>query len=144
ELTVTPHVPQNQNDRRSGIDRRTTRHVGYDIYQRVRKGIAKAFGSAKTVAVLRNMPHRRLAKARWQFTLATAAYNLVRLPNLLAEPAACPGRPPPPPSPPHRSRPTTRKTRPTSNILLIYRSQTANLTHFFSSLLMGQGAAARL
>ena len=38
EINVTPHVAQNTT-RRSAIDRRTTRHPGYDISQRVRKRI---------------------------------------------------------------------------------------------------------
>jgi hypothetical protein len=46
----------------------------------------EAFGWAKTVAGLRKMRHRGLFKVGWQFTLAMAAYNLVQLPKLLAEP----------------------------------------------------------
>jgi transposase len=86
ERTVTPHVAQNTAGRRSAIDRRTTRHPGYDLSQRIRKRIEEAFGWAKTVAGLRKMRHRGLPKVGWQFTLAMAAYNLVRLPNLLAAP----------------------------------------------------------
>ena len=88
EHAVTPHVAQNQSGRRSAIDRRTTRHVGYEISQRIRKRVEEAFGWAKTVAGLRKMRHRGLPKVSWQFTLAMAAYNLVRLPKLLAQPAA--------------------------------------------------------
>jgi transposase len=87
EHTVTPHVAQNQSGRRSAIDARTTRHPGYAISQRIRKRVEEAFGWAKTVAGLRKMRHRGLPKVGWQFTLAMAAYNLVRLPKLLAEPA---------------------------------------------------------
>jgi IS5 family transposase len=87
ELTVTPHVAQNQKGQRSAIDGRTTRHPGYEISQRIRKRIEEAFGWAKTVAGLRKMRHRGLPKVDWQFTLAMAAYNLVRLPKLLAESA---------------------------------------------------------
>ena len=39
------------------------------------------------MAGLRKMRHRGLPKVGWQFTLAMAAYNLVRLPKLLIEPA---------------------------------------------------------
>ena len=39
----------------------------------------------QTVAGLRKMRHRGLPKVDWQFTLAMAAYNLVRLPRLLSE-----------------------------------------------------------
>ena len=49
---------------------------------RVRRRIEEAFGWAKTVAGLRKARHRGLAKVGWQFTLAMAAYNLVRLPRL--------------------------------------------------------------
>jgi transposase len=87
EHTVTPHVAQNTAGRRSAIDRRTTRHAGYALSQRIRKRIEEAFGWAKTVAGLRKMRHRGLPKVGWQFTLAMAAYNLVRLPKLLAAPA---------------------------------------------------------
>ena len=84
ERAVTPHVAQNRNGRRSAIDGRTTRHPGYAVSQRIRKRIEEAFGWAKTVAGLRKMRHRGLPRVGWQFTLAMAAYNLVRLPKLLA------------------------------------------------------------
>jgi transposase len=84
EQAVTPHLAQNQSSRRSAIDGRTTRHPGYAISLRIRKRIEEAFGWAKTVGGLRKMHHRGLPKIDWQFTLAMAAYNLVRLPKLLA------------------------------------------------------------
>ena len=86
DRTVTPHVAQNTSGRRSAIDRRTTRHPGYALSQRIRKRVEEAFGWAKTVAGLRKMRHRGLFKVDWQFTLAMAAYDLVRLPKLLAAP----------------------------------------------------------
>jgi transposase len=85
-LNVRPHVAQNTNGRRSAIDRRTTRHPGYDVSQRIRKRIEEAFGWIKTVAGLRRTRLRSLPKVDWAFTFAAAAYNLVRLPKLLAEP----------------------------------------------------------
>ena len=87
EKAVTPHVAQSTNGRRSAIDGRTTRHSGYAVSQRIRKRVEEAFGWAKTVAGLRKMRHRGLPKVDWQFTLAMAAYNLVRLPKLLIGPA---------------------------------------------------------
>lgn len=84
EINVTPHVAQNDNGRRSAIDRRTTRHPGYAVSLRIRKRIEEAFGWAKTVAGLRKARHRGLPKIDWQFTFAMAAYNLIRLPRLLA------------------------------------------------------------
>ncbi len=84
EINVTPHVAQNDNGRRSAIDGRTTRHPGYVASLRIRKRIEEAFGWAKTVAGLRKARHCGLPKIDWQFTFAMAAYNLVRLPRLLA------------------------------------------------------------
>jgi len=87
DKAVTPHVAQSTNGRRSAIDGRTTRHPGYAVSQRIRKRVEEAFGWAKTVAGLRKMRHRGLPKVGWQFTLAMAAYDLIRLPKLLALPA---------------------------------------------------------
>jgi IS5 family transposase len=86
DTAVSPHVAQNISGRRSAIDDHITRHPGYAISQRIRKRVEEAFGWAKTVAGLRKMRHRGLLKVDWQFTLAMAAYDLVRLPKLLAEP----------------------------------------------------------
>jgi hypothetical protein len=83
---VRPHVAQNSSGRRSAVDRRTTRHRGYALSQQVRKRIEEAFGWIKTVAGLKKTRFRGLARVDLAFTFATAAYNLVRLPKLLAEP----------------------------------------------------------
>jgi hypothetical protein len=83
-LNVRPHVAQNKSGRRSAIDRRTTRHAGYAHSQRIRKRIEEAFGWIKTVAGLRRTKLRGLPKVDWSFTFAAAAYNLVRVPKLLA------------------------------------------------------------
>jgi transposase len=83
-LNVTPHVARNDTGRRSAIDRRTTRHPGYAISQRVRKRIEESFGWIKTCGGLRKTRHRGTARVGWMFTLTAAACNLVRLPKLLA------------------------------------------------------------
>jgi transposase len=83
-LKVTPHVAQNET--RSGgsaIDERTTRYAGYQLSQRKRKRIEEVFGWMKTVGVLRKTRHRGVFKVGWMFTFTAAAYNLVRLRNLL-------------------------------------------------------------
>ena len=49
QLRATPHVAQNDTNRRSAIDARTTRHSGYDVSQRVRKRIEEIFGWGKDV-----------------------------------------------------------------------------------------------
>jgi transposase len=84
-LKVTPHVSQNVRRRGgSAIDGRTTRHDGYKISQRKRKRIEEVFGWLKTVGALRKTRHRGLFKVGWVFTFAAAAYNLVRMRNLLS------------------------------------------------------------
>jgi len=85
DKAVTPHVAQHTNGRRSAIDDGTAGDPGYAISQRIRKRVEEAFGWAKTVAGLRKVRHRGLLKVDWQFTLAMAAYDLVRLPKLLAK-----------------------------------------------------------
>jgi transposase len=83
-LNVTPHVARNTSGRRSAIDGRTTRHAGYRASQIIRKRIEEVFGWAKATAPMRKTRHRGLDRVGWQFTLTAAAYNLVRLPKLLA------------------------------------------------------------
>ena len=78
------HVAQNNNGRRSAIDRRTTRHAGYAISQRVRKRIEEAFGWMKTIGGQRKTRFRGVERVGWSFAFAAAAYNLVRLPKLIA------------------------------------------------------------
>lgn len=87
-MRVTPHVAQNDGRRGgSAIDQRTTRHEGYRISQRKRKRIEECFGWLKTIALLRKVRHRGLAKVDWIFAFACAAYNLVRLRNLALQPS---------------------------------------------------------
>jgi transposase len=82
-MHATPHVAQNTRRRGgSAIDGRTTRHAGYAVSQRKRKRIEECFGWLKTVALLRKVRHRGVAKVDWVFTFACAAYNLVRMRNL--------------------------------------------------------------
>lgn len=81
-LNIRPHVAQNVSRRRSAIDRRTTRHPGYAASLRVRKRIEEAFGWIKTSAGQARTRLRGVERVRWSFTLAAAAYNLVRLPRL--------------------------------------------------------------
>jgi transposase len=86
-MNVTPHVAQNtKRPSGSAIDERTTRHGGYGISQRKRKRIEESFGWLKTIALLRKVRHRGIFKVGWVFTFAAAAYNLVRMRNLLASP----------------------------------------------------------
>lgn len=81
KLAVTPHVAQHTR-RRSALDRRTTRHPGYRISLQKRKRIEQIFGWLKTTALLRKVRHRGRDLVEWTFTLALAAYNLVRMRNI--------------------------------------------------------------
>ena len=83
-MRVTPHVAQNLSGRSSAIDRRTARHAGYGLSQRIRKRIEEGFGWIKTVAGQEKTKFRGCDRVGFAFTLAAAAYNLVRLPKLLA------------------------------------------------------------
>ena len=89
EMRVTAHVAQYPDTphRRSAIDRRTTRHPGYAISQRVRKRVEEIFGWMKTVGLLRKLRHRGGPRVGWIFTFTAAVYNLVRIRNLTQAPA---------------------------------------------------------
>jgi IS5 family transposase len=84
EIKVTPHIAQNTS-RRSAIDGRTTRHPGYAASQRIRKRIEEGFGWMKTIAGLKKTKYRGIERVGWSFTIAAAAYNLIRLPKLMGE-----------------------------------------------------------
>jgi hypothetical protein len=85
-LVVTPHVAQHTTKRASAVDRRTTRHPGYQVSQRRRKRIEEIFGWLKTVGLLRKTRHRGVARVGWMCTFGLAVYNLVRLRTLAAQP----------------------------------------------------------
>jgi transposase len=85
EMKVTPHVAQNNTNRRSAINRRTTQHVGYAISQKKRKRIEESFGWMKTIGMLKKVKLRGLEKVSWLFTFVAAVYNLYRLQRLEAQ-----------------------------------------------------------
>ena len=83
-IWATPHVAQNLGRRGgSAIDSRTTRQGSYAISQKKRKRIEECFGWLKTIALLRKVRHRGTLRVDWIFTFACAAYNLVRMRNLM-------------------------------------------------------------
>ncbi|MFO1080274.1 MAG: IS5 family transposase [Reyranellaceae bacterium] len=84
QLNVTPHVAQNDTNRRSAIDGRTTRHAGYAVSQRQRKRIEESFGWGKTIGGLARPMLRGIDRLRFKFMLTMASYNLIRIPKLLA------------------------------------------------------------
>lgn len=83
-LKTTPHVAQNTSGRRSAVDGRTTAHSDYEVSQRIRKRIEESFGWIKDVGGMRKTRHRGKERVGWQFDLTACAYNLIRLPKLLA------------------------------------------------------------
>lgn len=84
ELSATPHVAKKVSC--TAIDNRTTRHVGYQVSQKVRKRVEEIFGWIKTTGCLRKTRHRGLDRVESAFTLAATAYNLVRMRNLIRAP----------------------------------------------------------
>lgn len=84
ERGCTPHVTQNNTCRRSAVDARTTRHPGYRISLVKRKRIEEPFGWIKTVGGLRKTRHRGRGLVEWFFVLTATAYNLIRIPTILA------------------------------------------------------------
>jgi transposase len=89
ERSVTPHIAidghlsKTGKPRATAMDRRTTRHPGYAISQCCRKRIEEVFGWGKGSGSLARIKLRGRAKVDAVFTLALAAYNLIRLPKLL-------------------------------------------------------------
>jgi transposase len=90
DIGVTPHVTQNNGEtktgrrRRSAIDGRTTRHSGYAKSQSRRAMIECIFGWGKQHGTMRKTKLRGLAEVTGTFMLNLIAYNLVRIPKLVA------------------------------------------------------------
>jgi transposase len=87
---ITPHVAQNDSltktgkRRRSAIDGRTTRHAGYGMSQSRRAMIECVFGWGKQHGTMRKTKHRGLERVACDFLLNLIAYNLIRIPKLIA------------------------------------------------------------
>jgi transposase len=90
ELDVTPHVARNDavtktgTRRRSAIDGRTTRHAGYGMSQSRRAMIECIFGWGKQHGTMRKTKHRGIVRVAGDFLLNLIAYNLIRIPRLVA------------------------------------------------------------
>jgi transposase len=81
-MNITPHVAQDNQNRASAIDERTTWRAGYEVSQRKRKRIEESFGWMKIIGLLKKVKLRGLDKVGWLFTFVGAAYNLYRLQKL--------------------------------------------------------------
>ena len=74
ERGCTLHVTQNDTNRCSAIDARTTRHPGYAVSMIKRKRIERPFGWMKTVGGLRKTRHFGRELVEWFFVVTAAAY----------------------------------------------------------------------
>ena len=70
--------------RKTAVPPEIAASLRYAISQRLRKRIEEGFGWTTTVGGLAQVKVRGLAKVRAVFVFAIAAYNIVRLPKLLA------------------------------------------------------------
>lgn len=84
---IRPHLAVITGRRLPGLDRRTTRHAGYTVSQRVRKRAEEIFGWWKTVGGLRKTRFRGRARSEMAALLVGAAYNLLRMGRLALAPA---------------------------------------------------------
>lgn len=93
ERGIAPHIARNVhrkhtgNHRQSAVPEALTLTAGYVASQRIRKRIEESFAWVKEIARLRQTRHRGLQRVSAAFSLAVTAYNLVRLPKLLAQTA---------------------------------------------------------
>lgn len=83
---IRPHIAEVSGRTTPGLDRRTTRHVGYALSQRKRKRIEEIFGWLKTTAGLRKARVRGTARIGQTLHMAVAAYNLLRIARLSPAP----------------------------------------------------------
>ncbi len=83
-IAIDGHLSKTGVPRKTAVDGRTTRHIGYGISQPCRKRIEEVFGWIKSSAGLAKVKLRGRDRVDAAFTLALAAYNLIRLPKLLA------------------------------------------------------------
>lgn len=87
---IVPHVAINGTVSKTGKVRKTAvpddvaASDGYTVSLRCRKRIEEIFGWSKTTGGLYQLKVRGIEKVATVFTLALAAYNIVRLPKLIA------------------------------------------------------------
>jgi transposase len=84
QMNIAAHVPPYRKGRRCWVDPRLYDQPEYLASQKKRKWIERFFSWLKNTAPLRKTRHRGHRKLNWNFTLAAAAYNLVRIATLTA------------------------------------------------------------
>ena len=86
QMNIAAHVPPYPVGlRRCWVDPALYEQPEYAASQKKRKWIERFFSWLKTTAPLRKTRHRGHPKLNWNFTLAAAAYNLVRIATLTAD-----------------------------------------------------------
>lgn len=91
---IAPHIARDIHAsktgrlRHSAVPEALTRTENYLTSQRIRKRVEEVFGWIKQSAGLRQTRHRGIERVSAVFALAVTAYNLIRLPKLLGQPAA--------------------------------------------------------
>jgi transposase len=81
---VIPHIAQNNKGRRSAVVDRIAKTPAYALSQLARKRIEEIFGWVKEIGGMAQTKFRGRDRVDWRFTLTLAAYNLMRLPKLVA------------------------------------------------------------
>lgn len=86
EQGIAPHVAQIKDREVKGLDGRTTRTLGYQTSQKVRKRIEEIFGWCKEIGGLRRTRKRGVDRVGLSAILILSSYNLVRMAKLLGSP----------------------------------------------------------
>jgi len=81
---VVPHIAQSNKSRRSAVPNRIARTPAYAVSMLLRKRIEEIFGWAKEIGGMAQTKFRGRARVDWRFTMTLAAYNLMRVPRLVA------------------------------------------------------------
>lgn len=80
KMKVTPHVAQKKSG--STIDKRTIRHEGYKLSQKIRKRIEEGLGWAKTVGGMRKSRLIGRDKEFAQMLLGISVFDIIRIGSL--------------------------------------------------------------
>ena len=83
-MAINGTVSKTGKVRKTAVPDEVSASDGYATSLRCRKRIEEIFGWGKTTGGLHQLRVRGIEKVRTIFTLTLAAYNIVRLPKLLA------------------------------------------------------------
>ena len=80
---IAPHIAPIKNRKVKGLDGRTTKTLGYQTSQKLRKRVEEIFGWCKEVGGLRRTRKRGVDRVGLSALLILSSYNLVRMAKLL-------------------------------------------------------------